>query len=222
MRRLKLREKAFLLYTIAKSFWQYYNSGWMSTPWTHEDIIILTERGHGIYDRKPHPYIAAQLKKDQIRVPEFYDAPGLCHRYPNILALAILLIEIVTLRRPPTLDSQVSWNEAQINDWLQWTYETAAEESKQGKFHKTVKEVIDSCLSPILFEEAPYSTTIPGDVERRKQIIYHQIVVPLKQLYFAYRDQLDMEPDVQSHGSTKLPVRFIAENHATTLGDERR
>jgi nucleoside phosphorylase len=191
--RLSNRVKITLAYILAKSVWQYYNSSWMTVPWTHENIHLINERGNLSQNTKPHPYFITKLREPDKNVEDFYDAEDLMHMYPNVLALGILLIEIATNQPYKDYKGSYRWDKTVINEYYNWAW-TKANKSNLKKSINTVYEgVVDSCLKTDLFEENQFDLSIPPtNSETRQSIIYRKIVLPLKKLFDAYRDDWEI------------------------------
>lgn len=84
--------KYLLSYLLAKSVWQFYNTEWMGKEWTKESIHFMFERRQsdpdaGIYLNEP--FISARFEPDASNDDSF-----LPHKFPEIKALGIVLLEI--------------------------------------------------------------------------------------------------------------------------------
>jgi hypothetical protein len=91
--------KVALAYILARSVWQFYDSDWMKTKWTSETIEFIREckpsndcEPECLYAWKP--YFSIKFSEDDSEFPEYSDADGKIHRYPRVLALGIILVEI--------------------------------------------------------------------------------------------------------------------------------
>ncbi|KAI4192241.1 MAG: hypothetical protein LQ350_008681, partial [Teloschistes chrysophthalmus] len=104
--RLTGKMKLILAYILAQSVWRYYNSDWMKTQWSTDSIHFLKIQapdtaGTSLYAYSP--CFAVQFLDPQIEVAEFYNGP-VAHKYPRLLALGNLLLDIG--RQRPLLSSQ--------------------------------------------------------------------------------------------------------------------
>ena len=93
------KRRLLLCYQLAKAFWNFYGSNWMTAPWTNETVLFMfdqmNEPGCIFLD---DPYLAAS---DCISIKPTVN-PGSkdrgpvvrSHQSPKILALGIMLIEI--------------------------------------------------------------------------------------------------------------------------------
>ncbi|KAL3429291.1 purine and uridine phosphorylase [Aspergillus tetrazonus] len=186
--------KSHLAYTIAKSVWQYYNSPWMMTPWTHESIQVLNE-GTGLTGQgKPHPYLTTKLTQAIVKPRDYYHARDLMHQYPHILALGILLIEIAVKQPLTSEECPHPLSETVINDYYTWAWTTAHRSNLKDTVHSLYEEAVNNCLNPELFGGYPIqqSREIDG-IKDRQNALYEKIVVPLKRLSDAYRDDLEIQ-----------------------------
>ncbi|CZR67281.1 uncharacterized protein PAC_17180 [Phialocephala subalpina] len=191
--RITRRVKVLLAYTVARSVWQYYNTYWMSSPWTHEVIYFIEEKDKGNNYYKLHPYFSVHFKKHHDLIRDFYTGPDLTFRYPNVLALGMLLIEIGTGKPFKELDQSTQWDETQINDLWSLAWTAAAKSNLGNATHETYAAVVQSCLDDDLFGEAPFDEANPEkNLEIRRAILYSKIVLPLETLVDSFRDDLEL------------------------------
>ncbi|KAL2813561.1 hypothetical protein BJX63DRAFT_215894 [Aspergillus granulosus] len=208
--------KSHLAYTIAKSVWQYYNSPWMMTPWTHESIQLLTE-GTGLTGQgKPHPYLTTKLARVIVKSKDFYHASDLMHQYPHILALGILLIEIAVGRPLTSEECPHPLSETMINHYYTWAWTTAHESNLKDTVHSLYEEAVSNCLNPELFSAYPiqkYGET--DEIRARQNALYEKIVVPLKRLSDAYRDDWDIQSLPTTNTTETISHRDISKQTIT-------
>ncbi|KAJ5159631.1 uncharacterized protein N7482_006635 [Penicillium canariense] len=209
--------KSHLAYTIAKSVWQYYNSPWMITPWTHESIQLLNE-GTGLTDQgKPHPYLTTKLVRAIVKSRDSYYASDLMHQYPHILALGILLIEIA-VKQPLTYEEcPHPLSETAINDYYTWAWTTAHRCNLKHTVHSLYEEAVNNCLNPELF--SGYSIQQSREVDEiraRQNALYEKIVVPLKRLSDAYRDDWDIQSLPTTNITETISFQDISEKTTPT------
>jgi hypothetical protein len=94
------KQRLLLAYTIVKSFWQLYGSSWTRTSWTTEMIQLLSEDNkNDILYSSPFLDFSTQhpdcsLTEEPLREPSY-----IIHKYPRILGLAIILLEIAGERK---------------------------------------------------------------------------------------------------------------------------
>ncbi|KAL4744103.1 hypothetical protein BDV11DRAFT_165792 [Aspergillus similis] len=195
---LSRRDKVTLAYTIAKSVWQYYNSYWMATPWTHDSIQILKEHINEDNCIRQHPYFTTKLSKHQGQIQDYYQADNLLHMYPNVLALAVVLIEIATMKRSTLGNSYNFWDVTTINDFYEWAWMTANRSDLRKTVGVDYERVVNNCLDSELFKDGPIDESRPDkNLNIRQSILYDKIVAPLRKLYHAYMDCLDIQETAQ-------------------------
>ncbi|KAK6335930.1 hypothetical protein TWF730_003305 [Orbilia blumenaviensis] len=178
-----------LAYILAKSVWQYYGSHLMKNPWTHKDIWLLEEErsaGEEYSGLVPSYclHFTFNLEKPDDRIGEY--CPNGPHRYPAILAVAMMLIEIIKGKLFDDEYHQLpSYGIGQPYDYhkIRAQYELAWLESLILKCHPIYKEVVTKCFDRKIFDMAPFDHDDPRNgLETRKSIIYREIVLPLKTL----------------------------------------
>lgn len=185
-RRLTDKMKVALGYIIARSVWQFYNSDWMNTLWTGENIHFMQEAPQEddsatlLYACKP--YFSAQFVEADSEGLEFSDLDGQIHRYPRVLALGIMLIEIgigSSLKRPEQSNVNSNWFMAMAfsekdKPWPAFDY-------------PMYWTAVRNCLDHQIFASA---ASIPGQtaeehkncLEDRRAILYTSVVCPLEGL----------------------------------------
>ncbi|KAK6497226.1 hypothetical protein TWF506_004700 [Arthrobotrys conoides] len=181
-------DKFRLAYILAKSVWQYYGSDWMKNPWTYNDIQFLEEEKAAENQQNYilasySPYLAPQFAASDEYIGEYYPkSKGLLfHRYPGVLALAIMLIDIIGGQLP----SEFRANEPYTYQKTRDCYTLASIAKKGLECDVLYKKVIDKCLDRELFddESAQYDPIEPQKgLGTRQSIIYKEIVAPLKYL----------------------------------------
>ncbi|CEJ60298.1 hypothetical protein PMG11_08877 [Penicillium brasilianum] len=191
---LSNRVKITLAYTIAKSVWQYYNSYWMANPWTHDNIQMLKEMVSERNHVRPHPYFAAKLRKFKGQILDYCIADDLFHMYPSILALGVILIEIATKQPFRPESSHYPWDETTINDYYEWAWTTANSSNLGNMIGATYEAVVSNCLDAELFRDGPTDPSrLDEDLEIRQSRLYEKVVLPLQDLYHAYRDDWEIQ-----------------------------
>lgn len=198
LRRLSTRMKIALSYILAKSFWQYYNSDWMKTRWTSEFIHFMQEKSLDDVRDAEQPKIKAcnpcysfRFNDPDSDFTEYCVAPKIRHRYPRVLALGILLLEIGGETPPPEVDAELSQNQAVIlkinNDWA--TGKSVLKSRRwpdfdfkpNGVIAQTYKTVVANCFDENIFKiEADQGSE--QRIEDRRTIFYERIVYPLNKL----------------------------------------
>ncbi|KAH0538095.1 hypothetical protein FGG08_005307 [Glutinoglossum americanum] len=186
---LTAKMKVTLAYILARSIWQFYDSSWMNTKWTGESIQFMREcrpdvdGGQGnLYAWKP--YFSVRFGEVDSEFVEFSDADKF-HRYPRVLALGIMLVEI-------GIGSPLRKREegfAKMNDdWVLATMHSEHEEPWPDFDYSKYRTAVKNCLDRNIFVSAPF---IPGQkrkeyqesLEQRRRILYDRVVFPLEELF---------------------------------------
>ena len=197
---LTVEHKINLSYAIARAFWKFYSSDLMNVRWTSEDILFvpideeISELG-GIPLRAfvSFPF-GTQYKESPA---EFCEVDQFTHRYPRILFLGIVLLEI-GLAQPLGLerDSKLSL--------LAHTNTTHAKAKMKLKELKKAEwdgfrwkdyfvEAIENCLDSTNFRETPArrqsrrcrdaneddKTVTISPLTERRDALYRKVVAPL-------------------------------------------
>lgn len=122
------------------------------TSWIYEIVHVLSETSLIIEIGRPHPYLRRQLINVIERRKYVYVADDLMYRYPHILALEILLVEIA-IKKPFREDKrEYVWSEATINDYYMGALNATYTLNLKQSIHAISKEVVKKCLNPSLFE----------------------------------------------------------------------
>ena len=198
------KKRLLLAYVLSKSFWQYYNSDWMSVRWTLGTVQFFHERldededdGAGLLDGSPYIALPPADSTPSLLSAEHLPNEAVVHRYPRLLALGMLLLDIGRRRRrgcteesgqcgpeQETIEERISTDLNSIRRALRpnsrWPRLDIQEEARQ-----TLRAVLDNCSNPKLFEVDPANGsigTVDGGltIEERRAVIYRRIVHPLK------------------------------------------
>ena len=120
-RHLTRKMKALLSFFLARSVWQFYNSDWMKDGWTKETVRFMFEHlppySSVIFINEP--FLLARFEKAEVDKPkpklkskgDMSSDVFITHKYPKILALGVMLLEIELgrpieeFRRPDSRDS---------------------------------------------------------------------------------------------------------------------
>lgn len=205
--------KLVLAYIIARSFWQYYDSPWMNSKWSSDTVHFLPERhaseddggedagyssdGKDLYASKP--YYVVEFADEPGVFMEYCDAYSVIYRYPRILALCIMLLEI---GRGESLSIDESLSiEAALNKNWNLAKRLVDKPRAWGDFdYVEYRKVVSQCLNRKLFDDVGQvdADTQPGfDIVSRKAVLYECVVSPLENLLkvLGFWDNLyDMAP----------------------------
>ncbi|CZR61671.1 uncharacterized protein PAC_11568 [Phialocephala subalpina] len=199
---LTVEHKIRLSYAVARAFWQFYNSELMNARWTSEDILFIPlneeislSQSEGIPLRAFVSFPFGTRYKES--PAEFYDKDQYTHRYPRILYLGIVLMEI-GLGEPLGLeyDSKLSLlahtNRAHIKAKMKLReLKNAKWDDFQWKDYFI--EAVENCLDYANFKETPKrrKSRRRGDSDKgdkgakdsplpeRRDALYRKVVAPL-------------------------------------------
>lgn len=208
--RLTGKMKLVLAYILAHSVWRYYNSDWMKARWSTDSVHFLKEKA--LEPQEPtriyacYPCFALQSRLSKENETEFYDGV-VVHRYPRLLTLGNLLLDIGRERPFARLqDSPIDSYDQQINTDCAMLRNTLKTNKKwpslagigdlavPSSIRTEYKQITQACSDKRLFISS--AGTADG-AEERRNILYRQIVTPLKELLekLKWEDAIkDMEP----------------------------
>ncbi|KAF6795401.1 putative subtilisin [Colletotrichum sojae] len=184
--RLSNRMKMVLAFIVARSFWQYYDSPWMDSPWSSDSIHFLPELvvedehdqpSVALYASKP--YFAVQFLQHAGESVEYCSAFGVVYRYPRLLALCIILLEIGRGQSLTTEDHGSV--EANLN--ANWTLAKRLTNKNRtwGDFdYPHYRQAILGCLNYNYSKQA--GASIETNVFARKAAVYEAVLQPLEKL----------------------------------------
>ena len=198
LHQLSTRMKIALSYILAQSFWQFYNSDWMKTRWTSEFIHFMLEKSPDDVRDVEQPKIKAcnpcysfRFNDSDSDFTEHCVAPKIRHRYPRVLALGILLLEIGGDAPPPEVDAGPSQHQSIVlkinNDWVTGKSVLKSQRwpdfdfKSSGTIAQTYKAVVANCFDEDIFKTDADQGSEQG-IEDRRTIFYERIVYPLKKL----------------------------------------
>ncbi|KAL4882881.1 nucleoside phosphorylase domain-containing protein [Aspergillus karnatakaensis] len=189
--KLKKKMRLRLSFVVAKAVWQFYDSDWMLKEWSRENIRFLLER----HDDHSQPCLFADepflspnfdclIPNDGMPEGEVIMQYRL-HRYPKILALAILLIEI-ELGSPIEAhyipDVLGENGEPNVNTYYSTAVHLLNSQDQQGKWgaqetFSKHKSIIGACLDRNIFNMRD------DDVISQRDALYKHVVCPLESLF---------------------------------------
>ena len=193
--RISSKRKIYLAYILAKSVWQYYDSDFMRAPWTADSVHFMQESKYntdgdsvpGVDLLSPcFAYVPSIL--EQSKSTEYCDSYSVLHRYPKVLALGVLLVDICRTR-PPNANTKAKSLEAQINNDFT-SYSEIVRSNHWPNLEvwhedaiRTYKDAVCKCLDPKLFHIPPSSKTPDQEgIKRRRNALYTYVVLPLETL----------------------------------------
>ncbi|KIW24023.1 uncharacterized protein PV07_09762 [Cladophialophora immunda] len=195
-----VEHKIKLSYVIARAFWRFYNSELMNARWTSEDIFFIPLDGKFSPSEKIplRAFISFPFGSRYKESPaEFYDKDQYTHRYPRILYLGIVLLEIglgqaLGLEHDPKLSLLAHTNTAHVKAKMK------VKELKDARWDgfrwkDYFIEAVESCLDSASFKETAERRksrhrSHSGDdnedakdspLSERRDALYRKVVRPL-------------------------------------------
>lgn len=186
---LSPKMKVAMAYIIARSIWRFYDSDWMNPVWSRESIhfmqepLLNGEATTALYACKP--YFSVQFMDGASKDGELSDVDGEIHRYPRVLALGILLIEI-------SLGYSFQKNCSPQNPNINANWLAARDVSENNKAwssfdYSTYRTAVQNCLDRGIFDTAAFiqgqtAEQYKRGLEDRRAILYERIVYHLELL----------------------------------------
>jgi hypothetical protein len=203
-RGLTRQMRLLLSVILSKAVWQFYDSDWMIRDWTKEDVHFMYTNAvgastGGLYAGRP--YLSMKFD-DKV---ESDPAQGRIHKFPKILSLGVLLLEIeldITIesqRRPEHLRPDGRPNTNTDHTTASILFDEKALWRKQETFTDH-KKIIGGCLGKLKPDKFVGCTNI---IEER-DALYKHVVGPLEKLLKRSWDDLDENP----LGPMELPQFF--------------
>jgi hypothetical protein len=129
---LTRKMKLALAFTLARSMWQYYDSEWTKREWSAESIHFMTELKAPNWQTtvitcRPSLMTSFTNVETHKIVEEYAILRPVCHNYPRILALGLLLVRI-------------GWD-----DHIQFTNHSTSPAMSQRKLNDECSEGHDMC-----------------------------------------------------------------------------
>lgn len=178
--------KVILAYIIARSVWEFYDSDWMSKPWSADDIHFLQEQPDEV-DSQPvvsvnRPYLAVEWRNSHTSNDDSSAVVGKIHRYSRVLSLGLILIEIGTGKRASDLfqNYQVNVN----SDWLSAKEFLSKMTPWEDFDYRSYWDAARSCVNNQVYLSAAsrVNSHIVADIECRRRMIFDDVVTPLEDL----------------------------------------
>ncbi|KAK0647029.1 hypothetical protein B0T16DRAFT_414601 [Cercophora newfieldiana] len=171
-----------LAYILAKAVWYYYDSDWMSMGMTEDSVYFMGETQEDDVTYFCKPYLS--LPPGGSRQVEYRHVTGMLHRYPRVLALGIMLVEIATGRHLATEGHPNHWDARTVNQKvLKLQGQVNSDEFHEDCRFPRYRDAVKKCLDPLLFQNAVFNPQKPTEnLSERRRILYNEVVDPLRQL----------------------------------------
>lgn len=201
-----------LCYHLSKAFWNFYGSGWSTTPWTRDNVRFMFDNDElttGILLSDPYLEVSGLVLTTSDLESRFKGqengATYCSHRLPKVLALGVMLIEIEIGRKIENIIEGPKGYDKNVHPSINTLHATALRiylshrnlwEEGEGVFGK-LQEVIATCLGlsknvedgpdvPLPLEK-PFleiRDNNPEDLPKLRHAIDEHIVKPIETLYF--------------------------------------
>ncbi|KAJ9497558.1 hypothetical protein H2202_006982 [Exophiala xenobiotica] len=213
VRHMSNKMRVILAYIIARSVWEFYDSDWMSRHWSADDIQFMQElRREG--DRETlifinRPYLSVQRGIADNESSELSTSFGQIHRFPRILSLGLMMVEIGAGKPLKEL-----FPEHQNN--VNADYLAAREFLRKPKAwdefdYPTYWNAARSCIFNQFLLTGPAKSGIGhglADIEDRRRMILAKVVRPLEDLLVGtgWIDELLTVEPTKSLNASNLPT----------------
>jgi hypothetical protein len=177
---LRMKEKRILAVILAHSLIHFGETAWLKSPWSKEQITFLRNRHNWINLRQP--FLSTELTAQKQTVSNSESNRHSVHRFPNILALAIILLEIELAGRLDEIYRQPRFQEQLLhrNPNTDFTIAQMLLEEFTERDCQRNMGPIEKCLDTTAFSRF-FSAAEPHNDPDFMVAIYESIVVPLEQ-----------------------------------------
>jgi len=210
---LQDRDRRLLLsYLLSKAVWQFYHSELVPEHWTKHAVQFMRQEKDLLDNR---PFLSAELEAlvSSRRMADLASPPRSTHKFPKILALGVLLLEIELGQGIEThipaihrdangkpKDNAIHLTAGEIIKSSVWV--RRLEKRKTLKF---VSDAINTCVGP----ETAHLGTDPAQVQEK---LYSCVVAKFYSvLEIMYGDprKIDLEPMRHAPCPQSVPVRIL-------------
>lgn len=217
--------RAALAYILAQSVWHYYDSDWMSVPWSRDSIHFLSHvendssDGRGVHACKP--YLSVQFGPEG-RGDHVDFGQGEIHRFPRVRMLGIMLLEIALGFPLPPPARTLTNQSAIVND--EWARAKGLSERPWSDFdYPKYRLAVKNCLDHKIFSEVPTEPNateaeLERQLDKRREILYTRVVSPLEQLL----EGTGWLEEINRFEALRLPSSLDAEPEMDELSTKKR
>ena len=196
-----------LAFSIARTFWQLYDTKLTSTRWTDRNIWFSCNDRDSLSCKA---YIALPFQQEGAQLDEY--RAGLIHRCPRIFALGVLLLEIglarpIESQHPEPSDPLFLGRTNEDHATATALLRELKKEPWNGYYGKRfLDRAIDDCLDGKNFSPRACGSEGCGDALERRKALYEKVVEPLGLLASSF-------PPV-AHGSITKIIKAQAEDES--------
>jgi hypothetical protein len=179
---LSARKKIHIAFTLAKSFWQYYDSELMHATWSLDTIYLLPQRGDPttLNLETQAPFLSMEAIRtparsvSELQPRRFKDGEPCMHRHPYILNLCLLLVLLCTET------GELPANLPTVNGIYLFCQDKIGVQARNWpsidtneRYRKIYRNIVKECLPQSLCKP------IGSSVEERRDMLRDNIVQPL-------------------------------------------
>lgn len=192
MQHLTTRDRLIIAYILARSVWQYYNTDWLNTLWTTDNIHFMIEERE---DDRPEesafnparPYFAFADNEPATLISESVNCCAV-HRYPRILALGTILVELFR-KEPRHSGHDGSTLDAFLNDSLFYSSRTMRTDASwphldlDAAYKEDIRAAVAVCFDWNRLESAfSQSQNSAQTFHCRRDILWDEVVSRLQRI----------------------------------------
>ncbi|KAH8898150.1 subtilisin-like protein [Thozetella sp. PMI_491] len=187
---LSIPERIVLCHTIARSFWQFYDTKMMLAKWTSQNIWFMPSSGDPKSPSLPcRAYISFPFERAEYELEE-YSTAGLIHRCPRIFALAVLLLEISLAR--PIETCRLQWDAEDFVGRTNVDHKRAMTQLQELRADSWTNYTGKHIYNFAIRECVVGTSFLPGggsgspQLAERRRIFYEKVVAPLQMVAGSY------------------------------------
>ncbi|KAK2744437.1 hypothetical protein FQN55_006764 [Onygenales sp. PD_40] len=180
---LSTKDKIALAQMISYSFWILYLPESPRHAWTSNNIWFMQQEdatGQAKTDLPLEMYVSYDPEDKGPDLPDIVAGLLVSHRLPDILAIALLLIEIglgqpLDVKKTGDQNSQINAHHNLATQGIEQLKSTTWKDiSPRSNVKKRFQESVQNCLS--------YRHLIHSESSKRKKLLYNKLVKPLEEL----------------------------------------
>lgn len=168
-------------YVLALTIWQYCNTKWMSAVWRPSDFYFVDEHNYDSGNSpaiRSYPYISIKkwsLDREATAASDDYSGMSLAARYPALMSLGMLLIDVGLGTH------EAAWDECSSKDDICLRAHRILSANRGRWPLKDLEGIASSCFNNRLFVNLADSL----GSESLRSLIFKEIVRPLEVIYRA-------------------------------------